>query len=149
MSKVVKHGTTCTGAVAPVPPALARFTITMGREHFFSSNICTCYNIARFLGDVSGLAEFVDDKVTVVHCYYETEMARFHHFLADHGDSIEHDNDVHGTIKNEHKDQNKDVNDDDTGDLLSARLLLGFDAAPQQVEAGGSSSSGPSDQQQQ
>jgi len=38
--EVVKHGTTCTGAVAPVPPALARF-----------------------LGDVSGLAEFVDDKV--------------------------------------------------------------------------------------
>ena len=143
MSKVVKHGTTCTGAVAPVPPALARFTITM--ERFFL-NICTCYNIARFLGDVSGLAEFVDDKVTVVHCYYETEMARFHHFL---GDSDCNDDDVHGTIKNEHKDQNKDVNDDDTGDLLSARLLLGFDAAPQQVEAGGSSSSGPSDQQQQ
>ena len=34
MSKVVKHGTTCTGAVAPVPPALARFTITVGRGRF-------------------------------------------------------------------------------------------------------------------
>ena len=89
---------------------------------------------------MSGLAEFVDDKVTVVHCYYETEMARFHHFL---GDSDCNDDDVHGTIKNEHKDQNEDVNDNNAGDLLPARLLLGFDAAPQQVEAGGSSSSGP------
>ena len=93
---------------------------------------------------MSGLAEFVDDKVTVLQYYFETEMSRFHHFLVDHGDSIENDNDVHGTIENEHKDQNEDVNDDNAGDLLPARLLLGFDAAPQQVEAGGSSSSGPS-----
>ena len=90
---------------------------------------------------MSGLAEFVDDKVTVFHCYFETEMARSQHILVDHRDS--NDDDVHGTIKNEHKDQNEDVNDNDAGDLLPARLLLGFDAAPQQVEAGGSSSSGP------
>ena len=56
---------------------------------------------------------------------------------------------LHVTIENEHKDQNEDVNDNNAGDLLPARLLLGFDAAPQQVEASGSSSSGPSDQQQQ
>ena len=109
-----------------------------GEGEFFL-NICTCYNIARFLGDVSGLAEFVDDKVTVFHCYFETEMARSQHILDDHGDIIENDVDVH-----EHNDQNEVVNDDDAGDLLPARLLLGFDAAPQQVEAGGSSSSGPS-----
>ena len=77
-----------------------------GEGEFFL-NICTCYNIARFLGDVSGLAEFVDDKVTVFQCYFETEMARFHHFLVDHGDSIGNDNDVHGTIKNEQKTRMK------------------------------------------
>ena len=87
---------------------------------------------------MSGLAEFVDDKVTVFHCYFETEMARSQHILDDHGDIIENDDDAR-----EHNDQNEDVDDDDVGDLLPARLLLGFDAAPQQVEAGGSSSSGP------